>query len=43
MELGGRHLIKGEITCIPAGYTNQEADKSLTATGQKMDIYRKPL
>jgi hypothetical protein len=37
---GGHHFIniKGEITCIPAGDPNSEADKSLTPTGQKMDI-----
>ena len=38
---GARHF-KSEITCIPAGVPNQEADNSLTPTGQKMDIYRNP-
>jgi len=31
---GGRHFIKSEITCIPAGDSNPEADKSLTPTGK---------
>jgi hypothetical protein len=40
---GGRHFITSEITCMPAGVPNSGGDKSLTATGQKMDIYRKLL
>ena len=40
---GGRHFIKSEITCIPEGDPNPEVDKSLTPTGQKLDIYRKLL
>jgi hypothetical protein len=40
---GGRHFIKSEITCIRAENPYCKVDKSLTRTGQKMDIYRKPL
>jgi hypothetical protein len=38
-----RHFSKCENTCIPADDPNSEADKSLTPTGQKMEIYRKHL
>jgi hypothetical protein len=35
---GGRHFIKYKISCLTAGEPNPEVDKSLTMTGQKMDI-----